>query len=131
MNFNVNWVFPHPEGPLTMELNGCLQDGSILQNEEDTSLNVILILSFIFHIINYMYSQQNVFHGSLYTYQNVHCICKLYTISRMFVFIDLYRTSFVGIGLYRMSFVSQQNIYKMSIKFIYKMSIKFIYNHHS
>src|SRR6218665_1123630 len=47
MNFNVNWVFPHPEGPLTMELNGCLQDGSILQNEEDTGLNVILILSFI------------------------------------------------------------------------------------
>src|SRR6218665_779253 len=47
MNFNVNWVFPHPEGPLTMELNGCLQDGSILQNEEDTGLNVIIILSFI------------------------------------------------------------------------------------
>src|SRR6218665_2229996 len=47
INFKVNWVFPHPEGPLTMELNGCLHDGSILQNEEDTSLNVILILSFI------------------------------------------------------------------------------------
>src|SRR6218665_3382372 len=47
MNFKVNWVFPHPEGPLTMELNGRLQDGSILQNEEDTALNVILILSFI------------------------------------------------------------------------------------
>src|SRR6218665_855654 len=86
MNFNVNWVFPHPEGPLTMELNGCLQDGSILQNEEDTGLNVILILSFI----QFMYSQQNV-----------HCI-------------------YIHI---RISFVSQQNIYKMSIKFIY--------NHHS
>src|SRR6218665_2167599 len=38
-----------------MELNGCLQDGSILQNEEDTGLNVILILSFIFHIISKMF----------------------------------------------------------------------------
>src|SRR6218665_123686 len=38
-----------------MELNGCLQDGSILQNEEDTGLNVILILSFIFHIITKMF----------------------------------------------------------------------------
>src|SRR6218665_3943611 len=112
MNFNVNWVVPHPEGPLTMELNGCLQDGSILQNEEDTSLNVILILSFIFHIINYMYSQQNV---HIYI-QNVHCICKLYTVSRMFVFIGLYRTSFVFIGLYRMSFVSQHNVNKISIQ---------------
>src|SRR6218665_840445 len=118
MNFNVNWVFPHPEGPLTMELNGCLQDGSILQNEEDTGLNVIIILSFIFHIINYMYSQQNV---HIYI-QNVHCICKLYTISRMFIFI--YRTCFVFIGLYRMSFVSQQNVNKISIqqKIIYNSS---------
>src|SRR6218665_1451201 len=94
MNFNVNWVFPHPEGPLTMELNGCLQDGSILQNEEDTGLNVILILSFM---------------------QSPKC-SYLYTISRMFVFIGLYRTSFVFIGLYRMSFVSQQNVNKISIQ---------------
>src|SRR6218665_100874 len=87
MNFNVNWVFPHPEGPLTMELNGCLQDGSILQNEEDTSLNVILILSFIQSpkcsylytecslYLQIMYSQRNV---RIYI-QNVLRICKLYT----------------------------------------------------
>src|SRR6218665_65513 len=55
MNFNVNWVFPHPEGPLTMELNGCLQDGSILQNEEDTGLNVILILCTVTKMFIFIY----------------------------------------------------------------------------
>src|SRR6218665_1200162 len=55
MNFKINSVFPHPEGPLTGELNGCLQDGSILQNEEDTGLNAILILSFVF-IYNKLYT---------------------------------------------------------------------------
>src|SRR6218665_3825625 len=55
INFKVNWVFPHPEGPLTMELNGCLQDGSILQNEEDTGLNVILILCTVTKMFIFIY----------------------------------------------------------------------------
>src|SRR6218665_3193264 len=102
MNFNVNWVFPHPEGPLTMELNGCLQDGSILQNEEDTGLNVILILSFI---------------------QSAKC-SYLYTECSLYLQI-IYRTSFVFIGLYRMSFVSQQNVNKISIQSTIHQSLRF------
>src|SRR6218665_2248565 len=43
MNLRVNWVLPHPEGPLTMNENGCLHDGSILQNEDESGLKVILI----------------------------------------------------------------------------------------
>src|SRR6218665_899354 len=99
MNFNVNWVFPHPEGPLTMELNGCLQDGSILQNEEDTSLNVILILSFIFHTVTKMF---------IFIY-------------RMFIVFANYIQSVECSYLYTEHPSYLQIIYKMSIKFIYNL----------
>src|SRR6218665_1544337 len=105
MNFNVNWVFPHPEGPLTMELNGCLQDGSILQNEEDTGLNVILILSFIFHIISkmfiFIYRMFIVFANYI---QSVEC-SYLYTECSLYVQKFIYNLQFIRVFSFQGDFI--------------------------
>src|SRR6218665_821301 len=67
MNLRVNWVLPHPEGPLTMDENGCRHDGSILQNEDESGLKVILIFK------NFIYT--NCFQQKVY----LQIICtKLY-----------------------------------------------------
>src|SRR6218665_38156 len=56
-----------------MELNGYLQDGSILQNEEDTSSNVILILSFIQSPkCSYLYTECSLYVQKIYIQSTIH-----------------------------------------------------------
>src|SRR6218665_1948356 len=77
MNLRVNWVLPHPEGPLTMDENGCRHDGSILQNEHESVLKVILIFkNFITLYIHKLFS-------TTYTKRFIY---KLYAQSYIYTF---------------------------------------------
>src|SRR6218665_3396523 len=81
INLMVNCVLPHPEGPLTMEENGCRHDGFILQNEDETGLNLFLY-SKLSNVHRFIYTQTvfiNVHHMQSKIIHNKKFIYKLYT----------------------------------------------------
>src|SRR6218665_3101901 len=81
INIMVNCVLPHPEGPLTMEENGCRHVGFILQDEDETGLNLFL------------YSKLSNVHRFIYTqtvFINVH---HNYAVQKSYVF-KLFPTMF-------------------------------------